>query len=178
MKSWILGVDLKTSEFFPLGWMVGETLSCRAEVWDSMGSRIPFSSLVFSSPSLLDSLLYFFLLPLRPLSQRIYLKPIHRTTTPPTKNPANFSTATRFPVWAIRPRRPALPLRVVEREENTSFCTGKLKTLLQVANKENGRHVHYYRLHPGSAHYHKCRSSRRAKMRFWRKAPRDGYCSV
>lgn len=51
----------------------------------------------------------------------------HNTTTTPTIMPANFNTATLFPLCAIRPRRPALPLMLVVMEEKTSFCESYLE---------------------------------------------------
>lgn len=125
--------------------MVAKTSSRPAEVRDSMGRGLPFLAFFLLLLSEILPSPLFLLLPLRPLSHRIYLNPIHRTTTPPTKNPANFNTATRFPVCAIRPRRPALPLRVVEREENTSFCIHKIRNpYSQVASKQARREVSAY----------------------------------
>jgi hypothetical protein len=39
-----------------------------------------------------------------------------------TTIPATFSTATVSPCRAIRVKRPALPVRFVEKEEKASFC--------------------------------------------------------
>lgn len=55
-------------------------------------------------------------------TQKIHPKTTHSPTPVPTQMPATFMTATLSPARAARVNRDALPRRLVDMFENTSFC--------------------------------------------------------
>lgn len=83
-----------------------------------------------------------FLLRCRSENQKIHPSTTHTPTPAPTQIPATFSTATLSPARAARVRRPALPRRLVDMFEKTSFYTLNqllsFKTLLSARQRGGG----------------------------------------
>lgn len=52
----------------------------------------------------------------------------YNKTTVPTMMPASLRIATLFPACAARPRRAALPFKVVDMLEKTSLCHNTIRT--------------------------------------------------
>lgn len=91
-------------------------------------------------------------------AQKTHPKTTHSPTPVPTQMPATFITATLSPARAARVNRDALPRRLVDMFENTSFCSAPriLANLTRYNDGERrvGGIIRYYQSSHGFAHCH------------------------